>query len=59
MIDLLLQLQNDGASQSKDLDVKFQLPKDTLETMLKSMYCIRDQLSNAVCFTLSNFLLSV
>ncbi|XP_015882157.2 uncharacterized protein LOC107418009 [Ziziphus jujuba] len=41
-----LKLQNDGASQSKELDVKFQLAKDTLETMLKSMYCIRDQLSN-------------
>ena len=30
------------------LDVKFQLAQDTLETMLSSMYSIRDQLSNMV-----------
>ncbi|PON72143.1 HCaRG [Trema orientale] len=41
-----LKLQNDTQSHSKELEVKFQLAKDTLETMLKSMYCIRDQLSN-------------
>lgn len=57
MNGLLWQLQNDRGTQSKELDVKFQLAKDTLETMLKSMYCIRDQLSNIVCFTLSNLLL--
>lgn len=52
------QLQNDGGTQPKERDVKFQLAKDTLETMLKSMYCIRDQLSNIVCIILSNLLLS-
>ncbi|PON77302.1 HCaRG [Parasponia andersonii] len=41
-----LKLQSDTQSHSKELEVKFQLAKDTLETMLKSMYCIRDQLSN-------------
>ncbi|KAJ4712568.1 Protein FAR1-RELATED SEQUENCE 3 [Melia azedarach] len=41
-----LKLQNDAKTQPGDLDVKFQLAKDTLETMLRSMYCIRDQLSN-------------
>ncbi|KAF3436888.1 hypothetical protein FNV43_RR19641 [Rhamnella rubrinervis] len=40
-----LKLQDDGGTQPKEVDVKFQLAKDTLETMLKSMYCIRDQLS--------------
>lgn len=45
------QLQNDGEpSSSGELEVKFQLAKDTLETMLKTMYSIRDQLSNAVSF---------
>lgn len=43
-----LKLQNDGEpSSSGELEVKFQLAKDTLETMLKTMYSIRDQLSNA------------
>ncbi|KAJ9140168.1 hypothetical protein P3X46_030848 [Hevea brasiliensis] len=41
-----LKLQNDAPSHSGELDVKFQLSKDTLETMVKSMYCIRDQLSD-------------
>ncbi|KAA8542126.1 hypothetical protein F0562_023278 [Nyssa sinensis] len=41
-----LKLQNDAQSNPGEMDVKFQLAKDTLETMLKSMYCIRDQLSN-------------
>lgn len=31
--------------------MKFQLAKDTIETMLKSMYCIRDQLSDNVSAT--------
>ncbi|KAG6753213.1 hypothetical protein POTOM_043260 [Populus tomentosa] len=38
-----VQLQDDTQSH---LEVKFQLGKDTLETMVKSMYCIRDQLSD-------------
>ncbi|GAV56560.1 HCaRG domain-containing protein [Cephalotus follicularis] len=41
-----LKLQNDAQSHSGDLEVKFQLAKDTLETMIESMYCIRDQLSD-------------
>lgn len=41
-----LKLQNDAESHTGELDVKFQLAKETLETMLSSMYCIRDQLSN-------------
>ena len=45
---LILQLQNDAQSHSGELDVKFQLAQDTLETMLSSMYSIRDQLSNMV-----------
>ncbi|XP_042948954.1 uncharacterized protein LOC122281499 isoform X2 [Carya illinoinensis] len=40
------QLQNDAQSHSGELDVKFQLAKDTLEMMLSSMYCILDQLSD-------------
>ncbi|XP_012079842.1 uncharacterized protein LOC105640201 isoform X3 [Jatropha curcas] len=41
-----LKLQNDAPSHSGEFEVKFQLAKDTLETMVKSMYCIRDQLSD-------------
>ncbi|XAR67899.1 hypothetical protein NMG60_11002835 [Bertholletia excelsa] len=41
-----LKLQNDAQSTSGEMDVKFQLAKDTLETMLSSMYSIRDQLSD-------------
>lgn len=41
-----LKLQNDAQSHSGESEVTFQLAKDTLETMLRSMYCIRDQLSN-------------
>ncbi|XP_031257889.1 COMM domain-containing protein 9-like [Pistacia vera] len=41
-----LKLQNDAKSQPGESDVKFRLAKDTLDTMLRSMYCIRDQLSN-------------
>lgn len=44
-----MQLQDDTQSHS---EVKFQLGKDTLETMVKSMYCIRDQLSDLVSFAL-------
>lgn len=41
-----LKLQGDTRSSSGDTEVKFQLAKDTLDTMLKSMYFIRDQMSN-------------
>ncbi|KAF5730947.1 putative COMM domain-containing protein [Tripterygium wilfordii] len=41
-----LKLQDDVQSQVGELDVKFQLGKDTMDAMLSSMYCIRDQLSN-------------
>lgn len=40
-----LKLQGDARTTSGEMDVKFQLAKETLETMLKSMYSIRDQLS--------------
>ncbi|XP_010250735.1 PREDICTED: uncharacterized protein LOC104592897 isoform X1 [Nelumbo nucifera] len=40
-----LKLQDDTQSLQGESDVKFQLTKDTLETMLRSMYYIRDQLS--------------
>ena len=55
LLQLILQLQNDAQSHSGELDVKFQLAQDTLETMLRSMYSIRDQLSNMVSVIL-NFL---
>ncbi|XVF08707.1 hypothetical protein REPUB_Repub07fG0026700 [Reevesia pubescens] len=41
-----LKLQNDRQAPQGELDLKFQLAKETLDTMLKSMYCIKDQLSN-------------
>ena len=47
-----MQLQNDAQSSSGELEVKFQLDKDTLDTMLKSMYSMRDQLYDAVSVTL-------
>lgn len=40
-----LKLQNDARPLPGELEVKFQVAKDTLDDMLKSMYCIRDQLS--------------
>ncbi|URD77636.1 hypothetical protein MUK42_02223 [Musa troglodytarum] len=41
-----LKLQGDTRSSSGETQVKFQLARDTLETMLKSMYFIRDQMSS-------------
>ncbi|KAK3040649.1 hypothetical protein RJ639_026970 [Escallonia herrerae] len=41
-----LKLQHDVPSNSGEVDVRFQLAKDTLQTMLSSMYSIRDQLSD-------------
>lgn len=43
-----LKLQSDAQSNAGDMDLKFQLAKDTLDTMLRSMSCIRDQLSDDV-----------
>ncbi|KAL7099253.1 hypothetical protein ACP275_09G071800 [Erythranthe tilingii] len=40
-----LKLQNDGQTNLGERDVKFQLAKDTMEMMLKSMYCIEDQMA--------------
>lgn len=54
----LVQLQDDTQSPSGEKDVKFQLAKDTLETMLKSMYYVRDQLSTIVSL-LTTFAYSV
>lgn len=41
-----LKLLNDSQYRLKETEVKFELANDTLETMLNSMYCIRDQFSN-------------
>nr|XP_009397399.1 PREDICTED: protein FAR1-RELATED SEQUENCE 3-like isoform X3 [Musa acuminata subsp. malaccensis] len=41
-----LKLQGDTQSSSGETQVKFQLARDTLETMLKSMYFIRDPMSS-------------
>ncbi|KAK1379762.1 COMM domain-containing protein [Heracleum sosnowskyi] len=41
-----LKLQSNAHTQTKETDVKFQLAKNTLNTMMQSMYCIRDQLSD-------------
>ncbi|KAL0415690.1 UNVERIFIED_CONTAM: hypothetical protein Slati_3400900 [Sesamum latifolium] len=43
-----LKLHSDVQPNLGERDVKFQLAKDTMEMMLKSMYCIRDQLSESV-----------
>ncbi|XP_009790660.1 uncharacterized protein LOC107828636 isoform X3 [Nicotiana tabacum] len=43
-----LKLQGDAKSSCKERDVQFQLTKGTLETMLKSMYSVRSQLSDDV-----------
>lgn len=43
---LFVQLQSDNQRLSGETEIKFQLEKDALETMLKSMYSIRDQWSN-------------
>ncbi|XP_072989488.1 uncharacterized protein [Typha latifolia] len=43
---MCLKLQGNAESLSGQTEVKFQLTKDTLDTMLKSMYYIRDQISN-------------
>ncbi|KAK4395615.1 hypothetical protein Sango_1715800 [Sesamum angolense] len=42
-----LKLHSDVQPNLGERDVKFQLAKDTMEMMLKSMYCIRDQLSES------------
>lgn len=42
-----MQLQNDMQCPQES-DLSFQLAKETLDTMLKSVYSIRDQLSNMV-----------
>ncbi|KAF6150067.1 hypothetical protein GIB67_002849 [Kingdonia uniflora] len=41
-----LKLQDDTQSVLGETEVKFQLTKDTVDTMVKSMYRIRDQLSD-------------
>ncbi|XP_022632976.1 uncharacterized protein LOC106752749 isoform X2 [Vigna radiata var. radiata] len=40
-----LKLQNDAPFQSGVQDVKFQLATDSIDMMLKTMHCIRDQFS--------------
>lgn len=49
-----LQLQSNTQPNSGERDVKFQLAKDTLETMLSSMYSIRDQLTDPVSLSASS-----
>ncbi|GAB2221351.1 hypothetical protein Droror1_Dr00012526 [Drosera rotundifolia] len=41
-----LKLQNAAPAQSTETEVKFQLAKDSMDTMLSSMYSVRDQLSD-------------
>ncbi|XP_073048475.1 uncharacterized protein [Primulina eburnea] len=41
-----LRLQSDAQPNMGDKHVKFQLAKDSMEMMLKSIYCIKDQLSD-------------
>eukprot|EP01018_Ginkgo_biloba_P017313 Gb_05423 [translate_table: standard] len=41
-----LKLQDYTKPSSGEMEIKFQLSRDTLEAMLRSMYYIRDQLSN-------------
>lgn len=41
-----LRFQGDAQPNMGDKNVKFQLAKDSMEMMLKSMYCIKDQLSD-------------
>ncbi|XP_060204586.1 uncharacterized protein LOC132632608 isoform X1 [Lycium barbarum] len=43
-----LKLQGDAKSSHEEKDVPFHLTKDTLETMLKSMYSLRAELSDDV-----------
>ncbi|OIW16789.1 hypothetical protein TanjilG_00079 [Lupinus angustifolius] len=40
-----MKLQGDAQLHSRELDVKFQVATDTLDTVLKAMHCIRDQFS--------------
>ncbi|KAK7282032.1 hypothetical protein RIF29_10513 [Crotalaria pallida] len=47
-----LKLQGDAQLHSGELDVKFQMATDTLDTVLKAMHCIRDQFSTMVNITL-------
>ncbi|XP_017231456.1 uncharacterized protein LOC108205861 [Daucus carota subsp. sativus] len=42
-----LKLQSNVLTQTKETNVAFQLAKDNLNTMMQSMYSIRDQLSDA------------
>lgn len=45
---LFLQMQDYSKSASGEIEVKFQLTKDTLEAMLRSMTYISEQLSELV-----------
>lgn len=51
-----MQLQKDDRAHPGELEVKFQLAKDTMETMLRSMYSMRDHLSDPVRAMLEAFL---
>ncbi|KAL5994970.1 hypothetical protein ACLOJK_025027 [Asimina triloba] len=47
---ITLKLQDFSKNPSGETEVKFQLSRDTLEAMLRSMAYIREQLSNAIRF---------
>lgn len=51
---LILQLQDYSKSPLGETEVKFQLTKDTLEAMLRSMTYINEQLLNIVSMLFSN-----
>ncbi|GAB4860447.1 hypothetical protein Ancab_035607 [Ancistrocladus abbreviatus] len=55
MAVISLKLQNDELSQSGETEVKFQLAKDSLQAMLRSMYCIKDQLSDTTEPSIQHF----
>jgi len=45
---ITLKLQDHTKSSSGEMDVKFQLTRDTVDAMLRSMTYIRDRLSSVV-----------
>ncbi|KAK1316918.1 hypothetical protein QJS10_CPA05g00669 [Acorus calamus] len=46
-----LKLQDYTKTPKGETEVRFQISRDTLEAMLRSMTCISDKLSNSVCET--------
>ncbi|KAF9603905.1 hypothetical protein IFM89_038624 [Coptis chinensis] len=52
-------LHDDAQPNAGETEVKIQFDKDDLETMVKSMYCIRDQFSDMVKFINQSVLIEV